>query len=153
MLEMALTVGFIALQSVVLLVSLLVLIAFLLLADRKVWAAVQMRRGPNVVGPYGLLQSFADLLKFVLKEAVIPDSANKGVFLIAPLVTCVLALASWAVIPTSSISRAWPRRRLRRPSLASPEEASCSRSASLRLATAGQEARPRRCSCRCSAWK
>jgi NADH-quinone oxidoreductase subunit H len=101
MLEMLLTVGFIALQSVVLLVALLIMIAFLLLADRKVWAAVQMRRGPNVVGPYGLLQSFADLLKFVLKEAVIPDSANKGVFLIAPLVTCVLALAGWAVIPVS----------------------------------------------------
>jgi NADH-quinone oxidoreductase subunit H len=101
MLEMALAVGFIALQSVVLLVSLLILIAFLLLADRKVWAAVQMRRGPNVVGPYGLLQSFADLLKFVLKEAIIPDGANKGVFLIAPLVTCVLALAGWAVIPVS----------------------------------------------------
>ena len=101
MLEMFLTVGFIALQSVVLLVSLLILIAFLLLADRKVWAAVQMRRGPNVVGPYGLLQSFADLLKFVLKEAIIPDGANKGVFIIAPLVTCVLALAGWAVIPVS----------------------------------------------------
>ena len=101
MLEMLLTVGFIALQSVVLLVSLLILIAFLLLADRKVWAAVQMRRGPNVVGPYGLLQSFADLLKFVLKEAIIPDGANKGVFIIAPLVTCVLALAGWAVIPVS----------------------------------------------------
>ena len=101
MLEMALAVGFIALQSVVLLVALLIMIAFLLLADRKVWAAVQMRRGPNVVGPYGLLQSFADLLKFVLKEAIIPDGANKGVFLIAPLVTCVLALAGWAVIPVS----------------------------------------------------
>lgn len=102
MLEMFLAVGFIALQSVVLLVALLIMIAFLLLADRKVWAAVQMRRGPNVVGPYGLLQSFADLLKFVLKEAIIPDGANKGVFLIAPLVTCVLALAGWAVIPVSA---------------------------------------------------
>ncbi|WP_020178868.1 NADH-quinone oxidoreductase subunit NuoH [Methylopila sp. M107] len=86
-------------QSVGLLVALLVFIAYILLADRKVWAAVQMRRGPNVVGPFGLFQSFADLLKFVLKEPVVPDSANKGVFLLAPLVTCFLALAAWAVIP------------------------------------------------------
>ena len=86
-------------QSVVLLVALLVIIAFLLLMDRKVWAAVQMRRGPNVVGPFGLLQSFADLLKFVLKEPLIPAGADKGVFLLAPLVTSVLALAAWAVIP------------------------------------------------------
>ena len=86
-------------QSVLLLVVLLVAIAYILLADRKVWAAVQIRRGPNVVGPWGLLQSFADLLKFVLKEPIIPAGANKGVFLLAPLVTCVLALAAWAVIP------------------------------------------------------
>jgi NADH-quinone oxidoreductase subunit H len=89
-------------ESVLLLVILLVAIAFVLLADRKIWAAVQMRRGPNVVGPWGLLQSFADLLKFVLKEPTIPASANKGVFLLAPLVTCTLALAAWAVIPVSS---------------------------------------------------
>jgi NADH-quinone oxidoreductase subunit H len=88
-------------QSVMLLVILLVAIAYILLADRKIWAAVQMRRGPNVVGPWGLFQSFADLLKFVVKEPVIPASANKGVFLLAPLVTCVLALAAWAVIPVS----------------------------------------------------
>jgi len=86
-------------QSVMLLVILLVAIAYVLLADRKIWAAVQIRRGPNVVGPWGLLQSFADLLKFVLKEPIIPAAANKGVFLLAPLVTCVLALAAWAVIP------------------------------------------------------
>src|SRR6516225_5437900 len=72
-------------QSVLLLVVLLIAIAYILLADRKIWAAVQIRRGPNVVGPWGLLQSFADLLKFLL----------------APLVTCVLALAAWAVIPTN----------------------------------------------------
>ena len=88
-------------QSVFLLVVLLVLIAFLLYADRKIWAAVQLRRGPNVVGPFGLLQSFADLLKFVFKEPVIPSGANKGVFLLAPLVAAVLAMATWAVIPVN----------------------------------------------------
>src|SRR6187549_1431323 len=88
-------------QSVLLLVILLVAIAYVLLADRKIWAAVQIRRGPNVVGPWGLFQSFADLLKFVLKEPTIPAAANKGVFLLAPLVTCVLALAAWAVIPVN----------------------------------------------------
>jgi len=89
-------------ESVLLLVVLLIAVAYVLLADRKIWAAVQIRRGPNVVGPWGLLQSFADLLKFVLKEPVIPAGANKGVFLLAPLVTCVLALAAWAVIPVDS---------------------------------------------------
>ena len=88
-------------QSVLLLVVLLIGVAYILLADRKIWAAVQLRRGPNVVGPWGLLQSFADLLKFVLKEPTIPAGANKGVFLLAPLVTCVLALAAWAVIPVN----------------------------------------------------
>ena len=85
-----------------LLVILLTVVAYVLYADRKIWAAVQMRRGPNVVGPWGLFQSFADLLKFVLKEPVIPAGANKGVFLLAPLVTCVLALAAWAVIPVNA---------------------------------------------------
>src|SRR5689334_5620462 len=99
MTEILIAIGLIILQSVALLVALLIVIAFLLLADRKVWAAVQMRRGPNVVGPWGLFQSFADLLKFVFKEVVIPDGANKGVFMIAPLVTCILALSAWAVIP------------------------------------------------------
>jgi NADH-quinone oxidoreductase subunit H len=89
-------------QSVLMLVVLLIVIAYILLADRKIWAAVQMRRGPNVVGPFGLFQSFADLLKFVLKEPVIPAGANKGVFLLAPLVTCVLALAAWAVMPVNA---------------------------------------------------
>ncbi len=91
-----------AAQSVLLLVCLLVVIAYLLLADRKIWAAVQLRRGPNVVGAFGLFQSFADLFKFVFKEPVIPDGANKGVFLLAPLVTCILALSAWAVIPVDS---------------------------------------------------
>src|SRR6266540_5613231 len=94
-------------QSVLLLVVLLIAIAYILLADRKIWAAVQLRRGPNVVGPFGLLQSFADLLKFVLKEPLIPAGADKGVFLLAPLVASVLALAAWAVIPLNENS--WGR--------------------------------------------
>jgi len=89
-------------ESVLLLIVLLIVVAYVLLADRKIWAAVQIRRGPNVVGPWGLFQSFADLIKFVLKEPVIPAGANKGVFLLAPLVTCVLALAAWAVIPVNA---------------------------------------------------
>ena len=89
-------------QSLLLLIVLLITVAYVLLADRKIWAAVQIRRGPNVVGPWGLFQSFADLIKFVLKEPVIPAGANKGVFLLAPLVTCVLALAAWAVIPVNA---------------------------------------------------
>src|SRR5438874_7600150 len=86
-------------QSLLLLVILLIAVAYLLLADRKIWAAVQVRRGPNVVGPFGLLQSFADLLKFVFKEPVIPAGSDKAVFLIAPLVSVLLALAAWAVVP------------------------------------------------------
>ena len=86
-------------QSLLLLVTLLLFIAYILYADRKIWAAVQLRRGPNVVGPWGLLQSFADLLKFVFKEPIIPSGANKGVFILAPLVTATLALSAWAVIP------------------------------------------------------
>ncbi len=91
----------ILLQSVVLIVILLVGVAYLLYADRKIWAAVQLRRGPNVVGPWGTLQAFADLLKFVFKEPVIPSGANKGVFLLAPVVSAVLAISAWAVIPVS----------------------------------------------------
>jgi NADH-quinone oxidoreductase subunit H len=88
-------------QSVVLLVVLLLVTAYVLYADRKIWAAVQIRRGPNVVGPWGLLQSFADLIKFAVKEPIIPSGANKGVYLLAPLVTAVLALGAWAVIPVA----------------------------------------------------
>ncbi|GJD36498.1 NADH-quinone oxidoreductase subunit NuoH [Methylobacterium aerolatum] len=98
-LELVGTVLLIALKSFVLLAALLVFIAYALLADRKIWAAVQLRRGPNVVGPYGLFQSFADLLKFVLKEPVIPAGANKAIYLLAPLVFAMLALSSWAVMP------------------------------------------------------
>ncbi|HEX4766334.1 MAG TPA: NADH-quinone oxidoreductase subunit NuoH [Lichenihabitans sp.] len=86
-------------ESLVFIVLLLIYVAYILYADRKVWAAVQLRRGPNVVGPWGLLQSFADLLKFVFKEPIIPSGANKGVFLLAPLVTGTLALSAFAVIP------------------------------------------------------
>ena len=89
-------------QSLLLLVALLVFIAYILLADRKIWAAVQLRRGPNVVGPWGLFQSFADLLKFVFKEPVIPATANKVIFLLAPLVSVTLALATWAVVPLNN---------------------------------------------------
>src|SRR5690606_18211494 len=88
-------------QSLALIVILLIGVAYILYADRKIWAAVQLRRGPNVVGPWGLLQSFADMLKFVLKEPVIPDGSNKGVFLLAPFVMSTLALAACAVIPVA----------------------------------------------------
>ena len=99
MAELLWTLLVIVVQSLALIVALLIVVAYLILVDRKVWAAVQMRRGPNVVGPWGLLQSFADLLKFVFKEQIIPDGANKGIFVIAPLVTSILAIAAWAVVP------------------------------------------------------
>ena len=89
------TVGQILLVTVCLLLS----VAFLILADRKIFAGAQMRKGPNVVGPFGLLQSFADLGKFLLKELVIPDGADKAVFLLAPLISVTLALGAWAAIP------------------------------------------------------
>jgi NADH-quinone oxidoreductase subunit H len=88
-------------QSLLLLVGLLIFTAYILYADRKIWAAVQMRRGPNVVGPWGLLQSFADLLKLVLKEPIIPASASKVIFILAPMLSATLALVAWAVIPVS----------------------------------------------------
>ncbi|EJW10824.1 NADH-ubiquinone oxidoreductase chain H [Rhodovulum sp. PH10] len=91
----------IVIQSLAVLLILMTVIAYVLYADRKIWAAVQIRRGPNVVGPWGLLQSFADMMKFALKEPIIPDGANKGLFILAPLVTCVLALSAWAVIPVA----------------------------------------------------
>jgi NADH-quinone oxidoreductase subunit H len=91
-----------AIKGLVLIVMLLVVVSYIIYADRKIWASVQLRRGPNVVGPWGLLQIFADLLKFVFKEPVIPAGANKGVFLLAPMVTSVLAVSAWAVIPVAS---------------------------------------------------
>ena len=74
-------------------------VAMVIYADRKIWAAMQMRKGPNVVGPFGLLQSFADGLKVFLQETIIPSAANKGLFLLAPMLTFTLALIGWAVIP------------------------------------------------------
>ena len=90
-----LTVG----QVLAVMIWILLSLAFLLLADRKIWAGVQMRKGPNVVGPFGLLQSFADFLKFVLKEIVIPAGADKAVFILAPLIAFTLGFGAWAVIP------------------------------------------------------
>ena len=78
---------------------LMLAVAMIIYAERKIWAAIALRRGPNVVGPWGLLQSFADGLKVFLKETIIPTSANKGLFLIAPIVTFTVALIVWAVIP------------------------------------------------------
>jgi len=86
-------------QILAIMVVLLLTLAFILLFDRKVWAAVQMRKGPNVVGPFGLFQSFADFIKFVVKEIVIPAGADKTVFILAPLLTFTLAFAAWAVVP------------------------------------------------------
>ncbi|MCI4678448.1 NADH-quinone oxidoreductase subunit NuoH [Rhodoblastus acidophilus] len=99
--DLLLSILLIVVKSLALLVVGLILVAYYILLDRKVWAAVQLRRGPNVVGPWGLLQSFADMFKFLFKEPIIPDGANKGVFLIAPLVTATLSLAAWAVIPVN----------------------------------------------------
>src|ERR1700752_3208864 len=86
-------------QSLLLLVCLLVFIAYVLLADRKIWAAVQLRRGPNVVGPFGLFQTLADALKFFFKELVVPAGANKVLFFLAPIIAVILAFSAWAVIP------------------------------------------------------
>ncbi|MFQ5563737.1 MAG: NADH-quinone oxidoreductase subunit NuoH [Parvularculaceae bacterium] len=87
------------LQTLALMMALLLALAFILLFDRKVWAAVQLRKGPNVVGPFGLLQSFADFFKFVFKEIVIPAGADRTIFIVAPLLTFVLAFVGWAVVP------------------------------------------------------
>tara|TARA_A100001011_G_C14257387_1_gene820683 strand:- start:406 stop:1434 length:1029 start_codon:yes stop_codon:yes gene_type:complete len=86
-------------QCLLVTVGVLISLAFLMYADRKVWASVQMRRGPNVVGVFGLLQSFADFLKYIFKEIVVPAGANKFVFFLAPLISFVLALIAWVVVP------------------------------------------------------
>ena len=82
-----------------LLVPVLVSVAMIVWLDRRVWAFVQKRQGPNVVGPFGLLQSLADALKYIFKEIIIPASSNKIIFILAPIITMTLALISWAVIP------------------------------------------------------
>ena len=93
---------FIKIVQILLFVAvLLVALAFLLLMDRKIWAAVQMRRGPNVVGAFGLLQSFADFLKFVFKELIIPAGSDKILFILAPILSLVMAFGAWAVIPAA----------------------------------------------------
>ena len=89
------------LESLILLVCLLLSTAVLIYLERKIWGSVQLRRGPNVVGPWGVLQPFADFLKFMFKEPIIPASANKGVFVLAPLVSVVLAFSAWAVLPVA----------------------------------------------------
>ena len=90
---------FIFLQSALVMLAVLLMAYFGIYADRKIWAAVQLRKGPNVVGPFGLLQSAADLLKLLFKEIIIPEKANKMIFILGPIVTCFVALSSWAVIP------------------------------------------------------
>ena len=88
-------------QILFLLIPVLISVAMIVWLDRRVWAFVQKRRGPNVVGPFGLFQSFADVLKYVFKEIIIPASSNKTIFILAPVVTMTLALIAWAVIPFS----------------------------------------------------
>src|SRR5271168_670850 len=89
-------------QILLITVGLLLSCAFLIWGDRKLFAAVGMRKGPNVVGPFGLLQSFADLGKFLIKELIIPDGADKVLFVLAPLISVILAFGAWAAIPFSS---------------------------------------------------
>ena len=88
-------------KIIFLLVPILVSVAMVVWLDRRVWGLVQKRRGPNVVGPFGLFQTLADALKYIFKEIIIPASANKAVFILAPIVTMTLALVAWAVIPMS----------------------------------------------------
>ena len=97
------TAWFLATLSGILLIALplMLAVAMIIYADRKIWAAMALRRGPNVVGPFGLLQSFADGLKVFLQETIIPSAANKGLFLLAPIITFTVALMAWAVIPFS----------------------------------------------------
>ena len=88
-------------QSSLVLLAVLLMAYFGIYGERKIWAAVQLRRGPNVVGPFGLLQSAADLMKLLFKEIIIPQEANKVIFILAPIITCFVALSAWAVIPFS----------------------------------------------------
>ena len=90
---------FIFLQSFLVIFAVLMMAYLGIYGERKLWAAVQLRRGPNIVGPFGLLQPVADFLKLLLKEPIIPEKANKAIFVMAPLVTCFVALSAWAVVP------------------------------------------------------
>ncbi|MDC1212203.1 NADH-quinone oxidoreductase subunit NuoH [Pelagibacteraceae bacterium] len=101
MLEYALILGQEIYKILFLLIPILVSVAMVVWLDRRVWGLVQKRKGPNVVGPFGLLQTVADALKYIFKEIIIPSSANKTVFILAPIVTMTLALVAWAVIPMS----------------------------------------------------
>jgi NADH-quinone oxidoreductase subunit H len=97
-------IGFLAItvaQTLAMLVPLLIGVAYMTYAERKVMAAMQMRKGPNVVGPFGLLQPFADALKMLLKETILPSGANRALFILGPLLTFILAMVAWAVIPVS----------------------------------------------------
>ena len=101
MFEYALILGQEVYKILFLLVPILVSVAMIVWLDRRVWGLVQKRKGPNVVGPFGLLQTVADALKYIFKEIIIPASANKVVFILAPIITMTLALVAWAVIPMS----------------------------------------------------
>ena len=90
-------------KIIFLVLPVLTAVALIVWLDRRVWAFVQKRRGPNVVGPFGLLQSLADALKYIFKEIIIPATSNKIIFILAPIVTMTLALIAWAVIPLSLI--------------------------------------------------
>ena len=92
-------------KIIFLLLPVLVSVALIVWLDRRVWAFVQKRRGPNVVGPFGLFQTLADALKYIFKEIIIPASANKTIFVLAPIITMTLALAAWAVIPFSNVNQ------------------------------------------------
>ncbi|MFA5538259.1 MAG: NADH-quinone oxidoreductase subunit H, partial [Gemmobacter sp.] len=89
----------IAAQSLLVIGFVMISLVFMVYGDRKIWAAVQLRRGPNVVGPWGVLQTFADALKYVVKEIVVPAGADRPVYFLAPMLSFVLALLAWAVIP------------------------------------------------------